>query len=754
MHVESDPRLVDSGSRYSLPFPLAALYAKSRTAHDPGARYGFSFRLLEGIVRFVGFVGLSDAASRGAPIPRIDRWMKTLEMAGLGKLASLAKDTTLWLGQNGGAFLAEAGALWGGSWEAALERLIARRNRFAHDEVAVPSGEAIPLLNELQPDLLEILSGVQFLRKYSLGTFRSHPRKGAGFRSSWYPCRGLEEAGQFVAVETKEPPRDDVPVLFDSGFEHGVYLDPFVIWAPSATDGAERLFWLQRTDQGVARYAHPVLRHEPVAEGDAGEGASHGRPLPAVERWAGRCEVRLDDASRKALGGPAPFFPPDGRFRLLGKIGEGAMGSVYEAHDTVLDQRRALKFIRPELMRSPDAVRRLQREARLLASLNSPAVVRVFDIDLSADPAFFVMELLQGEDLGAFIGRSGPVPPLQAVQILGEICKAISAVHELGAVHRDVKPSNIMLGADGVRLLDFGIALTDQGTRYSASVDRMGTPFFMAPEQWEGRSSPASDIFAAGRVLAAMMLGRTPPMGDAVGAALAGSSKDCGRSFSRPRPRTRRKGTRRPSPSRRLQGDPYPPSPLMTGSFSCLLRPAVPPLQPLPPPLLRPNRHEPPGLDRPGRIGRLTLRPRDGDERRAMEEFAELWEPVRKVARELGWRPNAGSIIELYLERNERSVASQVFVSPYRPERFLFRVTPRPGHEPAVREALALATARLPVPTKLLSSTLQRAAGPVQSVDVVTTWQAVVGTDSPSDATVSNRLRTFVEPLVRAIPMS
>lgn len=770
----SDLRLVDSASRYSLPFPISSLYVKSRTAHDPSARYGYSFRLVEGVVRFLAFVSLSDAASRGATDDEVRRWLRMVEFAGLGKLAALAKGTAEWLNKNGGPFVAEMAELWGGNWEGALEHVINLRNRHAHDDVAVSSAEAAPLLDALQPFLAEVLSGVQFLRHYHLGAFRSLRRTGAGFGSYWYPCRGLEEAGQYVSVAMESAPHDDFLAVFDAGFNRGLYLTPFLLWASSSTDKAERVFWLQRTENGRPRYSHPVLRHEPAHTAPSVELTA----LPARSEWPGRCEVQLDEASKRRLLSQEPLLPSNSRFTLVGKIGEGAMGTVYEAHDTILDQRRALKFIRPELMRSPDALRRLQREARLLASLDSPAVVRIFDLDMTGEVAFLVMELVPGEDLGSFIERTGPVDASKAVEILEGLCEAISAVHALGVVHRDVKPSNVMLRGGQVRLLDFGIALPHQGTRYSASIDRMGTPVFMAPEQWEGDSSGATDVFAAGRVLAAMLLGRSPPMGEQLAVALAGAPSGLRAvvlKATAPNPTSRyssaeelanaarssfgASGIHSSEEDRRSirheQASPPPQKPAARPAPPLTVAPPRPPARSLvgPGATISPQTRPGTGASRVSWANRgLTLRARDGAERHDMEAFAQLWGPTRSLAESLGWRSSPGSIVELYFQFNARSIASEVFISPYKPDRFLFRATPRPGTEQALLETLVHASSRLAGTPRVGRNVVKRANGSITVVEVVSTWADVVGAGSPSDEEVAARLKAFVEPLIRAIP--
>jgi serine/threonine protein kinase len=202
-----------------------------------------------------------------------------------------------------------------------------------------------------------------------------------------------------------------------------------------------------------------------------------------------------------------------GPYEILAPLGAGGMGEVYKARDTRLDRTVAIKVLPEHIAKREDLRARFEREARAVASLNHPHICSLFDVG----PGYMVMELIEGESLAARIEK-GAIPLDQALQFAGQIADALERAHRAGVTHRDVKPQNIMLTRDGVKVLDFGLAksqakpgpteetltkvLTTEGTI-------MGTPQYMAPEQFAGKEADArSDIWAFGAVLYEMVTGR------------------------------------------------------------------------------------------------------------------------------------------------------------------------------------------------------------------------------------------------------
>jgi serine/threonine protein kinase len=205
-----------------------------------------------------------------------------------------------------------------------------------------------------------------------------------------------------------------------------------------------------------------------------------------------------------------------GNYRILRPLGQGGMGTVYVAEQLTTGALRALKLMRRELCTEDRLLRLFQQEARIGHRIRSDHVVQVLDagVDEATGTPWMAMELLEGEDLDAHVGREGPLPGARAAEVLGQIGHALAAAHEIGVVHRDLKPPNIFLATSQregapllVKLLDFGIAkVVAEGMRTGTLV---GTPLWMAPEQLLGAAvAPATDVWAFGLLAFWMLTGR------------------------------------------------------------------------------------------------------------------------------------------------------------------------------------------------------------------------------------------------------
>jgi eukaryotic-like serine/threonine-protein kinase len=202
---------------------------------------------------------------------------------------------------------------------------------------------------------------------------------------------------------------------------------------------------------------------------------------------------------------------PGGRYRLVRRIATGGMGEVWQADDVVLGRRVALKMLVEELAADDRATRRFVREARATARLTHPNVARVYDFGRDGGTPFLVMELLQGETLAARLA-SGPLPPSEAARVAAAVADALEAAHERGIVHRDMKPSNVMLTPDGeVKVLDFGIAAAADETHSTTGSGLYATVAYVSPERVAGEPAmPASDVYSLGAVLYELLCGRPP----------------------------------------------------------------------------------------------------------------------------------------------------------------------------------------------------------------------------------------------------
>jgi serine/threonine-protein kinase len=208
------------------------------------------------------------------------------------------------------------------------------------------------------------------------------------------------------------------------------------------------------------------------------------------------------------------------RYRLGRRLGEGGMGIVHEADDTLEGQLRAAKILRPEYVHNAPIAQRFVDEARTCQRLAHPNVTRVFDVQIAEDGTpFFVMELLEGATLGAYIQGGARIPLAQAAPVVFGVLAGLAAAHAAGIVHRDLKPENVFLARDGgggvtAKILDFGIAKVmdvagGMGSRTQTGMI-LGTPAYMSPEQIRNSKDvdARSDLFAAGVLFYEMLAGR------------------------------------------------------------------------------------------------------------------------------------------------------------------------------------------------------------------------------------------------------
>ena len=206
-----------------------------------------------------------------------------------------------------------------------------------------------------------------------------------------------------------------------------------------------------------------------------------------------------------------------GRYQITHLIARGGMAIVYRAHDQLLNRSVALKVLYPELSNDPTFVERFRREAQAAANLSHPNIVPVFDWGEERGTYFIVMELIDGVSLAGKLHEVGTVSAIEAVRITAAVASALSYAHRTGVVHRDVKPGNILLTADGqVKVTDFGIAQaisTHDNLTQAGLV--MGTATYFSPEQAEGQAVDGrSDVYSLGVVLYEMLTGRPPFVGD------------------------------------------------------------------------------------------------------------------------------------------------------------------------------------------------------------------------------------------------
>ena len=202
--------------------------------------------------------------------------------------------------------------------------------------------------------------------------------------------------------------------------------------------------------------------------------------------------------------------PVFSRYELIEELGEGAFGAVYKARHRVMKRLVALKVLPPALRKDAETRERFEREAEALARLNHPHVVQIHDADIEQSFPYLAMEFVEGRDLRKVLQERKRLSVDEVIQLGVEMAQALNHVHSQGIVHRDVKPSNIMIGPDGhAKLTDFGIAFAATLPRITQGV--LGTPEYMSPEQVEGRAvNGRSDLYSLGAVLYECLAGAVP----------------------------------------------------------------------------------------------------------------------------------------------------------------------------------------------------------------------------------------------------
>jgi serine/threonine protein kinase len=206
----------------------------------------------------------------------------------------------------------------------------------------------------------------------------------------------------------------------------------------------------------------------------------------------------------------------NGRYRVTGLLGRGAMGEVYKAEDLKLNQTVALKFLPEKLAQDNAALERFYGEVRTARGVSHPNVCRVFDIGEVDGSHFLSMEFIDGDDLSSLLRRIGRLPHDKAVEIARQLCAGLHAIHQVGVLHRDLKPANAIIDGRGkARITDFGIAGLESEFKDVAGL--VGTPAYMSPEQITGKELTAkSDIYALGLVLYEIFTGKQTFEGDTV----------------------------------------------------------------------------------------------------------------------------------------------------------------------------------------------------------------------------------------------
>jgi len=247
---------------------------------------------------------------------------------------------------------------------------------------------------------------------------------------------------------------------------------------------------------------------------------------PADTIYCGKCATPLKPAeeisvphtetiqiSIKELSTGSTFA---GRYQIIEELGKGGMGMVYKAHDTEIKEKIALKLLKPEIAADEKTIERFRNELKFARKIAHRNICRMYDLNEEEGTQYITMEYVPGEDLKSTIRRIGQLPIAKSISIAKQICEGLAEAHQLGVVHRDLKPQNIMIDKEGnVRIMDFGIARSLEAKGITEAGMIIGTPEYMSPEQVEGKEADQrSDIYMLGVILYEMVTGKVPFEGD------------------------------------------------------------------------------------------------------------------------------------------------------------------------------------------------------------------------------------------------
>jgi len=205
-----------------------------------------------------------------------------------------------------------------------------------------------------------------------------------------------------------------------------------------------------------------------------------------------------------------------GRYQIIEELGKGGMGRVYKALDKKINEKIALKLIKPEIASDKKIIERFRNELKFARKIRHKNVCQMFDLGEEKGPHFITMEYVAGEDLKRLIRKMNGLSSGQAIAIAKQVCEGLTEAHRLGVMHRDLKPQNIMVDEEGsARIMDFGIARSLEVKGITGAGVMIGTPEYMSPEQVEGKDvDHRSDIYSLGVILYEMVTGKVPFEGD------------------------------------------------------------------------------------------------------------------------------------------------------------------------------------------------------------------------------------------------
>jgi serine/threonine protein kinase/tetratricopeptide (TPR) repeat protein len=241
---------------------------------------------------------------------------------------------------------------------------------------------------------------------------------------------------------------------------------------------------------------------------DAGPDPRSGSPVEDISDL-----TKTIEAPRQELTTGSTF---DGRYQIIEELGKGGMGRVYKALDTEINEKVALKLLRPEIASDKKTIERFRNELKFARKIRHKNVCQMYDLNKKEEIHYITMEYVPGEDLKSLMKRSKQLSILTTVSLVKQVCEGLAEAHRLDVVHRDLKPQNIMIDREGnVRIMDFGIARRMRDSALTEEGAIIGTPDYMSPEQVDGKEADQrADLYSLGVIIYEMVTGQVPFQGD------------------------------------------------------------------------------------------------------------------------------------------------------------------------------------------------------------------------------------------------
>lgn len=535
----SDSRVTDQTVRRRFPYPIAAAWHRVTWATSDSDRINSLIACNEILLRTLAAFLLPDYL-RGPGSPAVEAAIRDLQRPTDGKWVELVRETLRHLGQRGepACFLSEAPRWFfdgkgGGDGARQLNTVVELRNRIVHAvRPAVSPTQTRQQLKDLHQAVWAVLLGLGWLERYRPFRVRSQEPRRRGSTGSLFFMGKLQF---FVGAEEQSEPQGadwdavletDAVYLSNADASGILELTPFLQVLPHPATGQEHLY-LFRSSPNLKK----VLRVHDESGSEIPKAVGSEEGEVSFERWLAMRE-RLGFYQALRITGGAMRPPRQSgsddelgelgeRYQKLEELGRGGMATVYCVRDLELDEEIALKVLHRELAEEETYSERFRREARRMLKVHHPRIVPAVDIGtLPSGQPFLKMPVLRNGSLHDQVRPEG----VSEERIRGwaeDALEALECIHGKGIVHRDVKPSNFLLDAEGhACLTDFGIAITAEDSRLTRTLEQMGTLAYMAPEQRTQRKvTEKADIYSLAVVLHEL---RTGELSSAPGAGISG----------------------------------------------------------------------------------------------------------------------------------------------------------------------------------------------------------------------------------------